>query len=285
MFLLNSVQYITFHTPNMKDMLNYYEQVLGLTKIAGSTDDKILLSVHDDLPTVILRQAEQASVGEVGFTVKGEEQWNEIVSRLSNHSIPSQEEDSDLFGRTLSFSDYDGHPIRIFMRQPLAVKKRSSRFGPLLSRLHHVTYASPNPKRFAEFYENILNFKISDKVEGDQFIWLRTDQEHHTVAAAAHKTAGLDHFAFELPDWESFKAFCDYLGNQNVEVIWGPGRHGPGNNLFFFTVDPDGNRVEYSSEMELFHDDIVTYQPRVWKNAAKTVNLWGVGAPWPRELP
>jgi catechol 2,3-dioxygenase len=42
----------------------------------------------------------------------------------------------------------------------------------------------------------------------------------------------------------------------------GPGRHGPGNNLFVFFDDPSGNHIELSAEMERFHDDLVDYPVR-----------------------
>jgi catechol-2,3-dioxygenase len=99
----------------------------------------------------------------------------------------------------------------------------------------------------------------------------------------AHASAiGLDHYAFELADWAAFRAWGDFLAAQGVDIIWGPGRHGPGNNLFFFVLDPDGNRVEFSCEMEQFHDETMTYTPRIWEADPHTVNLWGPGPPWRR---
>jgi catechol 2,3-dioxygenase-like lactoylglutathione lyase family enzyme len=284
MFLIDSLQYITLHTSKMQQMYDYYVKILGLVKLEGSLDDVIYLAVNENKPAVILRKAAHSSVGEVGYNVK-ENAWGEIIARMSAQGIFYQEEYVEFFGNTLSFSDCDEHPIRVFLNQESNSVKGPSRFGPILSRFQHVTYASPHPKALAEFYQTILGFQVSDKVEGDMFIWLRTDIEHHTVAVAAHKKPGLDHYSFDLPNWGSFKEYCDFLGSKDIEVVWGPGRHGPGNNLFFFTVDPDGNRVEYSCEMEKFYDEYVTYQPRVWKKSSKTVNLWGQGAPWPRELP
>ena len=49
------------------------------------------------------------------------------------------------------------------------------------------------------------------------------------------------------------------------------GRHGPGNNLFIFIEDPDGNWIEISAELEVIHDR----QVKVWKHEPKTLNLWG----------
>ncbi len=60
-----------------------------------------------------------------------------------------------------------------------------------------------------------------------------------------------------------------------MPLIWGPGRHGPGNNLFVMFDDPEGNHVELSAEMERFYDDRAEYRPRTWAVGPRTVNLWG----------
>ena len=56
---------------------------------------------------------------------------------------------------------------------------------------------------------------------------------------------------------------------------WGPGRHGPGNNLFLFFDDSAGFHVELSSEMERYYDERACYTPRVWEVGPRATNLWG----------
>jgi catechol 2,3-dioxygenase len=285
MYLINSLGYVVFETPNLKEMTDYYHKGLKMIILKNSPEAGVFLGVNGLEPCLILREASEARLREVGFYVGREQDLEQIKLNLRIQAIPYREEELPYFGTTLMFSDCDGHPLQIHLGEGQDNGTKGYPFGPSLSRLHHVTYASPNPQAIADFYQKVLQFKISDMVEEGLFIWLRTNQEHHTIAVAVHKKPGLDHYAFELPDWSSFKAWCDHLAAQAIEIIWGPGRHGPGNNLFFFTLDPDGNRVEYSAEIELFQDDYMVYTPRVWKKSPKSVNLWGPGAPWPRELP
>jgi hypothetical protein len=40
------------------------------------------------------------------------------------------------------------------------------------------------------------------------------------------------------------------LRSKNLECIWGVGRHGPGNNVFSYYRDPEGNVIEFYGEME-----------------------------------
>ena len=58
-------------------------------------------------------------------------------------------------------------------------------------------------------------------------------------------------------------------------MTWGPGRHGPGNNLFIMFDDPAGNHVELSAEMEQFHDEQADHPVRHWRPVPRSINLWG----------
>src|SRR5437588_10939679 len=62
------------------------------------------------------------------------------------------------------------------------------------------------------------------------------------------------------------------MGRLGIPLWWGPGRHGPGNNLFFMIEDPDGHKVEFSAELELMPKE----KPyRIWPHEQRTLNLWG----------
>jgi len=54
-------------------------------------------------------------------------------------------------------------------------------------------------------------------------------------------------------------------------LMWGPGRHGPGNNLFVFIEDIDGNWIEISAELET----VIGRPPKNWPQEERTLNLWG----------
>ncbi|MEV6639513.1 VOC family protein [Amycolatopsis sp. NPDC051371] len=139
----------------------------------------------------------------------------------------------------------------------------------------HVTLATTDVARMAAFYTGVAGFRISDQLADGGFAWLRSNRDHHTLAIVRGPRPGLDHYSYDLAQWEDFKAWCDRLTEEEVDVVWGPGRHGPGNNLFVFFDDPAGNHVELSAEMEKFHDDRVTYVPRRWTPVPRSVNLWG----------
>lgn len=148
----------------------------------------------------------------------------------------------------------------------------------------HITLGTTEVARMTDFFTGVVGFRISDQLEDGRFAWMRSNKDHHTLAVVNVGSRGnVDHYSYDLAEWEDFKSWCDKLTEQDVAVAWGPGRHGPGNNLFVFFDDPAGNHIELSAEMEKFYDDRVTYVPRQWTPAPSTVNLWGGQTPsWRR---
>jgi catechol 2,3-dioxygenase len=178
----------------------------------------------------------------------------------------------------LAFRDPDGH--RIEAHGPVDRSgEHAADPGRRPIRIHHVTLASPAIAEQVAFYEDVLGFRVSDRM-GEVFVWLRCNQEHHTVAIVEADQAGLDHYAYEIDSWASLRTWCDELAARDVALQWGPGRHGPGNNLFVMFDDPAGNHIELSCEMERFWDDAAQYVPRRWEPGPKTINLWGPAPAW-----
>lgn len=155
------------------------------------------------------------------------------------------------------------------------------------ARLEHVVVASPQLEPMRAFYVEKLGFLVSDVVYdspedaplGNPHVYFfRAEHEHHSFAVFRGSTARSDHHCYGTAEWNDIRDWLDHLGELDVAPWWGPGRHGPGHNLFFMIRDPDGNNIELSAEIEhLTRID----PPRHWPNSRHMYNLWGVG--WNRE--
>jgi catechol 2,3-dioxygenase-like lactoylglutathione lyase family enzyme len=148
----------------------------------------------------------------------------------------------------------------------------------LRARLQHVVVASRDCVAMAQFYERVLGFTLSDKVVDEEgamrTAFLRSGVEHHTFAVFQASENRLDHHCYEAGDWGLIRDWADYMTGWGIPIQWGPGRHGPGNNLFIFVHDADGNWVELSAELER----VSAGRPvGVWPHEQRTLNLWGQG--------
>jgi len=141
--------------------------------------------------------------------------------------------------------------------------------------LQHVTVNATDLAAMEEFYVDRLGFALSDRVRDDNgrltTVFVRSTHEHHTVGMFLKDHAALDHHSYEAGRWDTMRDWADHLGALRVPIFWGPGRHGPGNNLFIFIKDTDGNMIEISAEIEYVRDRPV----KEWKHEPYTLNLWG----------
>ena len=150
---------------------------------------------------------------------------------------------------------------------------RSGMKGPL----QHLTIATRNVTAIEEFYAGKLGFAVSDRVRNQAGVattcFMRSNHEHHTLACFLSPTDGIDHHSYEAGDWNTIRDWCDRFAERRIPLIWGPGRHGPGNNLFAFIEDPERNWIEISAELEIIYDR----PAREWPHEEHSLNLWGRG--------
>ena len=255
----------------------YYARTLGLAVSETLADGTIRLGWGQGFHALELTLGH--GLAHFGLELSDEAAVAALESRLQAHGVPAARE--ALAGDhvpVLAFRDPDGH--RVEAHAPVDRSgEHAADAGRRPVRIHHVTLASAALAEQVAFYEQVLGFRVSDRM-GEVFAWLRCNQEHHTVAVVEADQAGLDHYAYEIDSWASLKTWCDELAARDVPLQWGPGRHGPGNNVFVMFDDLDGNHVELSCEMERYWDDRAQYEPRHWAPGARTVNLWGPVPSW-----
>lgn len=146
------------------------------------------------------------------------------------------------------------------------------------ARIQHVVFASTDPRRLLDFYRDVLGFILSDEVLDDagglRTAFVRCSHEHHSLAVFQAPQSRLDHHCLEAGGWDLIRDWADHFAAERIPLQWGPGRHGPGNNLFIFVHDPDGNWVELSAELEVVAPDRIA---GTWPHEERTLNSWGQG--------
>jgi catechol 2,3-dioxygenase-like lactoylglutathione lyase family enzyme len=147
----------------------------------------------------------------------------------------------------------------------------------LTARLQHFGVRTPSPATLVDFYVERLGFVLSDRVVDDQgkltAAFLRTDSEPHSMAIFRAPELRFDHFSCEAPDWEHLRDWADHMAEVGVDLAWGIGRHGPGNDTFLMVKDMDGNLGEISSDLEVCAPGRPAGE---WPHRPQTLNQWGV---------
>ena len=142
-------------------------------------------------------------------------------------------------------------------------------------RLAHVVMNSHDTPAAQAFYEGALGFKLSDRTRIMAF--LRCNADHHHIALADADNDCLNHIAFMMPNLDAVMRGGGRLKDAGHAIHWGPGRHGPGNNLFNYFLGPFDFAIEYTAEVSQVDDSYRTGKPEDWKWPPGRIDHWGIG--------
>ena len=66
------------------------------------------------------------------------------------------------------------------------------------------------------------------------------------------------------------------MRDAGISCAWGPGRHGPGDNVFAYFVAPFGAVIEYTSEVSEVEDSHHVGSPADWTWPPGRIDQWGI---------
>ena len=256
-------------------LLPFYEQTWGLGTVARTPSGAILLrgngSEHHvmtlvpgtgrSLAGIALGATSPAFIDELAATLRA--RGTEIVSGPG----PRDAEVGGGYGVT--FLDPEGR--RVEVSQGLAEQEvRHGVAGP--DRLSHIVLNSVAVPESQAFYVDLLGFSVSDTYERDLMIFLRCNEMHHCIVLAPGEWTSLNHVAFEVATGDEVMKSLGRMRKAGFDTIWGPGRHGPGGNVFCYFTDPVGNVIEYTAELLEVDDG---WEPQVWARNPENADIWG----------
>lgn len=290
MIKVAAIAHATFETPDLVRMSQYYQEVLGL-KLIEQHDNSVYLACPLDYHSVILKSGSAARCTQITLQVPKSLELGDAAKFLSSKGLSTNlSSDSEpSTPKTLSFEGPDN--LRIGLIHERAAPQRSeskSGIGP--RKLGHIAFNVHDVQGSVDFLVNILGFRVSDWM-GDFFAFLRCGPDHHTLNVLHGKTNKMHHIAFEARDWEHIKTACDFLGKQKIQLIWGPGRHGVGHNIFIYHLTPDGQIMELYTELDQMSDEASgafdprpwhednPQRPKVWQPGISASNIWGIPTP------
>jgi catechol-2,3-dioxygenase len=144
-------------------------------------------------------------------------------------------------------------------------------------RLSHVNLNCADIAATRRFFEVALGFKLTDRSRAMAF--LRCNDDHHAVVLADSGVNGLNHIAFMMPDLESVMRGAGRMIDHGYPIGWGVGRHGPGNNIFAYFLDPFGVVIEYTAEVLRVDDSYGVRGPEDWTWPPGRTDHWGIAPP------
>jgi catechol 2,3-dioxygenase-like lactoylglutathione lyase family enzyme len=144
-------------------------------------------------------------------------------------------------------------------------------------RLTHVVLNSHDVDATQSFLQEALGFTLADRTVAIAF--MNCNSDHHTLAVGVSDNDALNHIAFLMPDADSVMRGGGRMRDAGFPIQWGPGRHGPGNNLFNYFIDPFGIVIEYTAEVQQVDESYTPRGPADWKWPPGRFDQWGISPP------
>ncbi|MFE4663632.1 VOC family protein [Streptomyces sp. NPDC056716] len=191
-------------------------------------------------------------------------------------------------GPTLSFTTPAGHPVELRTGLapdvPVAASTRRPAVAPAPIASDHVVVRTADMAREIAYATSKLGLLETSRIElpdgSPLMVFLRGSKLYHCLALAQSDVDGLHHVQFTVKDGAAvLEAFEAMSKDDDVEILWGPVRHGPGHNVALYFRDHVGHIMEFSSEEETILDD-ENYSPMRWSGGdPRSADEWGTFPP------
>jgi catechol 2,3-dioxygenase-like lactoylglutathione lyase family enzyme len=274
---VTALRSIELGVTDLERATRFYSEVWGLRPVSSEGDARYLRANGAEHHAVCLRQSEAAHL--IGMTLAAPNaaavdalhaQAGKSGAAVLSPPQPLSSAAGGGYGMTLQGPEN----LRVTISSEVArCAPESDASRP--EKLTHVVLNSANLPAQMKFFRDLLGFRLSDSTDRMEF--LRCGTDHHTIALAHGEGISLNHAAFEMRDIDGLMYGAGRLIEHGHNVEWGLGRHGPGNNVFSYFIDPEGFVVEYTTEMEQVDESSYTSKDaQYWSSFPHRPCRWGV---------
>ncbi|MGY2313279.1 VOC family protein [Pseudomonas sp. SDO5522_S412] len=251
--------------------VDFYRRLLDMEGLAQADGSWLL---QGPLRAILISPADHSGLLAAAYDLGSQARLSELRTHLAGKGCNVEALDSPLLeAGAFQIRDPQGRQTVFGVSHGAVTTDRKGMPG----RLQHVVFQTTELEAMIDFYVNTVGFTVSDNVVDEQSgqlttCFLRSDDEHHSLAFFRGSKNEWDHHCYETNEWNDIRDWGDRFAKERITLFFGPGRHGPGNNLFFMVVDADRNRLEFSAELEITE---ASRAPGVWPQEEYTLNSWG----------
>lgn len=275
---VTDLQYVALAVPDLRTERDFFRDVWHLEEVDEIDGKVYFAAAGSSHPYVIrLREGEVRQTDLIGYSAASRSDVDALFAQVRDSGAKIISEPGPATGPAGGYAfrafDPDGHAFEVTadarQRDPAPLGRDTA--VPL--RISHVVLHSPSHKALEQWYRDVLGFRLSDWL-GDFMVFLRCNPAHHRLAILPGPPA-LNHIAFDVASVDALMRGLARMNGAGIELQWGPGRHTAGNNTFTYYTTPNGNTVEYTSDLEEVDEE--TWQPTVYTPGLETMDQWGTG--------
>ncbi|WP_431324880.1 VOC family protein [Rhizobium sp. YTU87027] len=284
--LVHAVGHMKVNVMDPDAVIRDSTEILGL-RVSHQDKSETWLSSNGRAAELVLVHSDENSAHTIGLETLTSTDVEAAASRVeaAGCRLLSREPSLSCMDAGFTFATPEG--LRFEVHTPIRNDIRGQRFptnGIMPRRIDHINLISPDPVATRAQLEAIGGMKLSERMVNDALSWMHGgNRQHHILGLVKGTAAGLHHVSFEFPEFNMYCRLGDILDRFDRQLLWGPGRHRPGDNTYAYYTDASGMMIECSGPMSHIADD-AHFEPNVITNLerpgnVRDMNVWGTPAP------
>lgn len=285
MIKVTALDHVSLSVPSTDELTGFYVERWGLQLFERDpgTGTSYLRAAESGHHALSLQPADRRALHHIAFSVATQDDLKRAVDEALAAGVPVEREPGQALEpghrESARLRDPDGNVVELVWEPE---KVTDTYKAPVVTprKLGHLVLNTPNQPAMEQFYRR-LGFRVTDRTIRDMAFMRSTGGDHHTLALVKSTRTGIQHVAYDVAVLDNVMRALGAFKSANVACLWGPGRHGPGNNIFTYYADPAGTIIEYYAEIEQVQDqDEEQLEERFW-GPEHSGDQWGVAGPAP----
>lgn len=272
--MISRMGHIALRVPDLDAAVEFQRDIVGMVETERSAGAAYLTCNARHHELILVQDSASRGYDHIALEVPDPAALERVAQRAigaGGRALGGSYDGEPGIDRARKVQGPEGHVFKLFCgmehRQEPPAGDRPIKF-------EHVSVKVRNPGRFERFLRDGLGLGFSDRM-GPFASWWHCDADHHGLAVVLAPKAELSHYAYAWPDLNALGRVADRLrALRGSKLIWGPSRHGPGNNHFAYHLDHDGAMIEHCSELAQMRP-VGDYAARAWPWDPTTINQWG----------
>lgn len=290
---IDRAHYMALRVPDPAAAAEFAVKNMGMTEVNADADGRHYLAAHGLDAYSLVYVPGEAGIDHISYLVDGPDALAGAASALEASGVAAEPiAESQLWRHApaLRFEAPNGTTfelttgVKVELPMHWSVTKPAGAPAPIS--FDHSIVRTTDVEGMIEFATRVMGLKESGRIvapDGVPFLtFFRSHTIFHCLGIARSDYNGLHHYQYTLKnDRAVFEAYEVIKEQGDVELLWGPIRHGCGQNITFYFFDQARNIVEYSAEEELILND-ETYVANEWSiTDMRATNEWGEELPPP----
>ena len=277
--------YLGFEVKDLAAWEHFSTNILGLEIVNRSDDGGFCLRMDSHQQRFFITPGEADDLSVAGWEVEDQAALDALVKRLTDAGTEvtpgtASEAKSRMVSALVKFKDPAGNPFEVCY----GTEKAESTFTSKLVRrgfiaedqgLGHVVVHANDQAESGGFYETMLGFKLSDKIQCEFFgfdvdlSFMHANPRHHSLAFGKQHKKRIHHFMLEVRNMDDVGLCYDRCIRAGVPIMNTLGRH-PNDKMFsFYALTPSGFQFEFGWGGRLIDDE--TWEPTTYD----CISEWG----------